>query len=148
MPLLMLITRSTASAPRTRTAEVRRQAPDRGVAIVGTLVGFAIFLTLLLFSAQVLVRLYATSALTSAATRAAETVAQATDPESEVGPAEATARASLGTYGTAHTAFIWREVDGQAVVLEVIAPGPGLLPLPSSWRQIRRTVTVRTERFR
>jgi hypothetical protein len=92
--------------------------------------------------------LYATSALTSAATRAAETVAQAGNPLAAVAPAEATARASLGSYGTAHTAFLWKEVDNQAVVLEVDAPGPGFLPLPSSWRQIRRTVTVRTERFR
>jgi hypothetical protein len=111
-------------------------------------VGFAIFVTLLLFSAQVLVRLYATSSLTSAATRAAETVAQSTDPLSAVAPAEATARASLGSYGTARTSFLWKEVDSQAVILEIEAPGPGFLPLPSSWRQIRRTVTVRTERFR
>jgi hypothetical protein len=111
-------------------------------------VGFAIFLILLLFSAQVLVRLYATSALTSAATRAAEEVAQSADPLSEVAPAEAAARASLGSYGTAHTTFLWKEVDAQAVVLEVMAPGPGFLPLPSTWSRIHRTVTVRTERFR
>jgi hypothetical protein len=111
-------------------------------------VGFAIFLTLLLFSAQVLVRLYATSALSSAATRAAETVAQSPDPLSEIGAAEAQARSSLGSYGTAHTSFAWKEVDGQAVVLEVKASGPRFLPLPSTWGQIRRTVTVRTERFR
>jgi len=121
---------------------------EDGTAVVGTLVGFAIFLVLLLFSAQVLVRLYAVSALTSAATRAAETVADSPDPRAQVGRAEDLARAQLGSFGATRTTFVWKEVDAQQVVLEVVASSPGFVPGPSSWQRITRTVTVRTERFR
>lgn len=115
---------------------------------MGTLVGFAIFLTLLLFSAQVLVRLYATSALTSAATRAAETVAGSPVPSEAVAPAEAAAKAQLGTFGAERTTFVWKEVDARQVVLEVQGRSPELLPGFAGWPVITRTVTVRTERFR
>jgi len=106
-------------------------------------------MVLLLFAVQVLVHLYATSALTSAALRAAERVAS--DPADEAGAvpaAEAEARHELGTFGAAHTAFDWVEVDGRQVVLSVRAQSPGFVPLPGSWRVIKRTVSVRTERFR
>lgn len=121
---------------------------DRGVAIVGTLVGFAIFMVLLLFACQVILRLYATSALTSAATRAAETVAGSPTPEAAVGPAEAAARQQLGSFGAERTTFVWEEVDSLRVVLEVKASTPQLLPVPYGWQLITRTVSVRTERFR
>lgn len=134
--------RSTASGRATaRTA-------DGGVAVVGTLVGFTIFLILLLFAAQLMIRLYATSALTSAATRAAETVAQSSDPRASVAGAEQAAKTQLGTFGATRTQFVWKEVDAQQVVLEVKGQSPGLIPVPGSWKAIVRTVTVRTERFR
>lgn len=118
------------------------------MALIGTLVGFLIFMLLLLFAAQVMVRMYATSALTSAAMRAAETVAEAPDPISSVGPAEAEARARLGTFGARDTSFSWEEVDPQQVVLQVRGRSPDFLPLVPGWEDISRTVTVRTERFR
>jgi hypothetical protein len=121
---------------------------ERGTSIVGTFVGFLIFMTLLLFAAQVLVHMYATSSLTAAAARAAQDVAEAPDPAAEAAPAEAAARQQLGTFGATRTRFNWLEVDGQQVVLQVRADSPGLLPLPAGWRSITRTVTVRTERFR
>lgn len=121
---------------------------ERGTSTVGTFVGFLIFLTLLLFAAQVLVRMYATSSLTSAAARAAQDVAEAPNPVAEAAQAEATARRQLGSFGATRTRFSWLEVDGQQVVLQVHADSPGLLPLPAGWRSITRTVTVRTERFR
>ena len=121
---------------------------DPGTALVGSLVGFAIFLVLLLFAAQVVIRLYATSTLTDAATRAAETVASSPDPaQSEIG-AESAARQQLGSFGAAHATFLWREVDGQQVVLEVQGHSPEFLPGLPGWSRIDRTVTVRTERFR
>jgi hypothetical protein len=112
------------------------------------LVGFVIFLVLLLFAAQVIVRLYATSAIGSAAWRAAETVADAPDQAAAVPRAETAARAELGAFGRDRARFVWREVDREQVVLEIEGSSPGLLPLPSGWRNIERTVTVRTERFR
>lgn len=121
---------------------------DRGVAIVGTLIGFAIFMVLLLFACQVIIRLYATSALTSAATRAAETVAGSVTPEAAVVEAEAAARQQLGSFGAERTTFVWKEVDASRVVLEVKGRMPQLLPLPGGWQLITRTVAVRTERFR
>jgi hypothetical protein len=115
---------------------------------VGTLVGFLILVTLLLFSAQVLVRLYATSTLTAVAARAAEDVAESPDPSSEMPVALTAARQQLGTFGATRTRFEWLEVDAQRVVLEVRGNSPTLLPMPGGWKSITRTVTIRTERFR
>ncbi len=142
----MSINRSTASASPRRTAEPR--GGDAGTAVVGTLVGFLIFLTLLLLATQVVVRLYAASALTSAATRAADAVASSPVPGRGVVATEAQARAELGSFGARHTTFVWREVDGQQVVLEVRGRSPEFLPGLPGWSRIDRTVTVRTERFR
>jgi hypothetical protein len=125
-----------------------RSRPEHGTAVVGTLVGFLIFMLLLLFSVQVLVRLYAASALTASATTAAEAVADSTDPAATVPAAEASARSELGSFGATRTRFDWREVDGQQVVLQVVGSSPSFLPVPGSWLTIRRTITVRTERFR
>ena len=115
--------------------------------MIGTLVGFLIFMILLLVSVQVLVRLYATSVLTSAAFAAARKVATAPVPLAEVPDAQQAAVAQLGSFGAKHTTFLWREVDGQQIVLQVRARAPGFVPLPGL-RAIERTVTVRTERVR
>lgn len=150
----MSTTRSTASDRAVPPAEARRgtrrvrRFDSVGIGLTGTLVGFAIFLTLLLFSAQVLVRLYATSALTSAAAHAAEDAAYSPDPALAAPAAEADGRSRLGGFGASHAAFVWVEADQAAVVLRVTARIPGFLPLPSEWSRISRTVRVRTERFR
>lgn len=120
---------------------------DGGTAVVGTLIGVLIFLTLLLVAVQVLVRLYATSELTAAAFSAADAVAASGADPSQVAVAQEAAQQRLGSFGRDHTTFDWREVDGNAVVLEVRADAPGFLPLPGL-RHIDRTVTVRTELFR
>lgn len=130
-----------AGPPATRTT-------DAGTSVVGTFVGFAIFLVLLLFATQLVVRLYAESALTSAATRAAESVAAAPVPSAEVEAAQTAAQAQLGSFGSRHTSFLWHEVDGQQVVLEVAGRSPEFLPGLPGWSRIDRTVTIRTERFR
>jgi len=118
------------------------------VAVVGTLVGFAIFLTLLLFAAQVLVRLYATSVVDATATRAAESAAEAPNPAASEQSAEAWARSSLGSFAAQHVRFAWFEADAEQVVVRVDATAPALLPEPRVWRSISRTVTIRTERLR
>jgi hypothetical protein len=123
--------------------------PDsEGTAIVGTLVGFVIFMILLLVAVQTLVHLYATSALTAAANEAAEQVASEGGSPRAVPAAQSEAVAHLGGFGARHTHFDWLEVDGQQVVVRVTAQSPALVPLPASYRDITRTVTVRTERFR
>jgi hypothetical protein len=102
---------------------------------------------LLLTAVQVLVHLYAVSAVTAAANAAADTVAEEGGNPAGVPAAQAAALSGLGSFG-AHTTFDWLEVDGRQVRLEVIALSPALVPLPASYRRIVRTVTVRTERFR
>ncbi len=106
------------------------------------------FLLLLLVAVQVMVHLYATSAVTAAAFDAADAVA--TDPgaqPTEIPVAESIARRRLGSLGPS-AKFDWVEADGQQVVLEVTVRSPGFLPFSSSLLQIDRTVVVRTERFR
>jgi hypothetical protein len=128
--------------------DLGRSKMDPGTSVVGTFVGFLIFMILLLFCAQVLVRMYATSTLTATACRAAEDVAESPDPRTAMAGAVEEARQQLGTFGATRTRFTWLEVDGQQVVLEVRGDSPSLLPLPGGWKAIVRTVTVRTERFR
>ncbi len=118
------------------------------MAIIGTVIGFAIFMVLLLFATQVIVRLYATSVLTSVATRAAESVAQSPVPADDEAQAEASARLELGSFGRRKTRFVWEEADARQVVLHVVAHSPEFLPGLPGWSRIARTVTVRTERFR
>jgi hypothetical protein len=134
--------------PAPRTGPHRADDAAAGTAVIGTLVGFLIFMLLLLLGAQTLVRLYATSALTAAANEAAQQVATSGGSSLEVPVAEAAARSSLGTFGRDDTRFNWIEVDGQRVVLRVTARSPGLLPLGRSFNRISRTVTLRAERYR
>ena len=110
--------------------------------------GFLIFMVLLLFAVQVVVRLYATSTLTAVAIRAAQSVAQSPLLAGDAANAEAIAKSSLGPFGSSHTTFVWKEIDNQLVVLEVQASSPEFLPGLPGWSRISRTVTVRTERFR
>ena len=124
------------------------RAGDAGDASVAAVVGFALILLVLLAVAQVAVRLYAQSALTSAATRAAETVSESSSPLQAEAAAGAALRSQLGPFGASHVRLSWDEADGAQVVLRVEAGAPSLLPGPASWRTITRSVTVRTERFR
>lgn len=120
---------------------------ERGTAIVGTLVGFLIFMILLLLGVQTLLHLYATSAVTAAAEEAAQQVATAGGSPADVPAAQVAAEQSLGTLGS-KAAFDWVEVDGQQVTVRIEVQGPDLLPLPAWMARVDRTATVRTERFR
>ncbi len=150
----MLTSKSTASARRAAERTAGADPPpdegdsDRGTAYIGTLVGFAIFMLLLLVAVQTMVHLYATSAVTAAAYDAADAVA--TDPAgqvAEIPAAESVARQRLGRLG-ASADFDWKQADGQQVVLELRVDSPGFLPFSSSLLRIDRTVVVRTEHFR
>jgi len=138
--------KSTASARRRRGAELALS--DAGIGVFGTVFGFLIFMVLLLFAVQVVIRLYATSTLTEVAIRAAQTVAQSPLLGGDVAQAEAAARRSLGSFGASHTVFAWERVDSQDVVLRVRASTPEFLPGLPGWSAISRTVTVKTEQFR
>jgi hypothetical protein len=137
-----LLNRRPAHAALVRTGH------EAGTAVVGTLVGFLIFMVLMLLGLQTLIHLYATSAVTAAANEAAQQVATAGGQPGGVPAAEASARASLGSFGADRTHFDWIEVDAEQVVLRVTARSPGLVPLSGSLQRISRTVRLRTERFR
>jgi len=132
-------------------------APEAGVGLVGSLAGVTVFLSLLLFAAQVVLNLYATSAVTAAAFDAARVVAGGDGGPGFELAAEAHARRLLGRYGE-NVTFQWAypDVDGDGagdeVHLRVQARSAGrLLPrmddrLP--FASIERTVVVRAERVR
>lgn len=122
---------------------------DDGVGVIGTLAGVAVFLVLLLFAVQVLLNLYATSAVTAAAFDAARDVASAGGDVASVAAAEAKARDVLGRYAD-RVSFDWTvpDADGDDVVLHVRAenrlfslPGLSISPL----QVVDRTVRARIE---
>jgi Flp pilus assembly protein TadG len=133
---------------RAQGGGAEREERDRGTAIVGTLVGFTIFMLLLLLAVQTLVHLYATSTVSAATFDAAWAVATKPDDEvAEIPVAETQARQRMGRLGSSAT-FRWLEADGQQVALEVQVRSPGFLPFSTSLLEVQRTVVVRTERFR
>lgn len=129
---------------------------ERGTGLVGTVAGVTVVLVLLLFAAQVLLDLYARSAVTAAAYDAARQVAAARVDHEVPGAvaaaearAEQRARSVLGRYGRG-VAFTW-SVDGETVRLQVRATTPhvGIRVVPSVLHldRVDRSVTVHVERF-
>ncbi len=108
--------------------------------------GLAIFLGFLLLSVQILVHLYATSAVTAAAYDAARMVAG--HETTAIEEAEEHAQGLLGDYGS-EAVFDWSGTTEAQVVLRVTAPTParmieglaGAIGLDG----IERTVHVRVE---
>ena len=128
---------------------------ELGVGLIGTLAGTTAFLVLLLFAAQLLLNLYATSTVTAAAFDAARVVAGEDGGPDAQPEAERQARALLGRVGE-RARFSWSYVDTDGrpgadhVALRVQAESPSrLLPLlPLPYDVVDRTVTVRVERPR
>ena len=124
----------------------RRLAGESGAGLVSTLAGVLVFLFFVLFAAQVLVHLFATSYVNAAAFDAARLAS---------GSATVTAAAArehglgvLGSFSSRVSAFDV-EVGATAVTVRVRADSPALVPgvmgrgLGSA--SIDRTVTVRRE---
>lgn len=129
--------------------------PEAGTGLIGTIAGVTVVLVLLLFATQVLIDLYARSAVTAAAYDAARQVAAARVGHSSPGSltaaeaqAEQRARSLLGRYGR-NVGFTWT-VGPETVRLEVRATTPhvGLhvVPTPLHLDHVDRSVTVRIER--
>jgi hypothetical protein len=129
-------------------------APDRGTALVGTLVGVLVFIVFLFAATQLLLALYATSTVTAVATDAARSVASRrvdhTDPR-VVAAAEreatAAARRSLGAFGR-QVRFDWT-LDRDTIRLRVRAENrrlsiPGFAAL-DGFTHVDRTVVLRLE---
>jgi Na+-transporting methylmalonyl-CoA/oxaloacetate decarboxylase gamma subunit len=130
---------------------------DRGAGLIGTIGGVLVFLTLLTFAVQLLVNLYATSAVTAAAHDAAHVAASGkvdrTDPLAvvvAVQRAEDHARSVLGHYGD-RVSFSW-DIDDEWVRLTVVAHHPDLaiagVASVFGLNQVERTIEVRVEQTR
>lgn len=124
----------------------RRLAAETGSGPVSAIFGVAVFLGFLLFSVQVMLHLWASSAVTTAAFDAARLVAG----ERPFTPAEAEdhLRGLLGAYGERLDEPQW-EVATASIVLRVSAPTPAPL-IASVGRlagldRIERTIHVRRE---
>ncbi len=122
---------------------------EDGSSAISALFGVAIFLGFLLFAAQILIHLYATSAVSAAAFDTARLVAAADGIDRAA--AEDRTRQLLGAYGAA-VAFDWSGSSREQVVLRVTGPTParmiqGLAEL-TGLKTIDRQVRVRVERFR
>jgi len=125
---------------------------EQGTGLVGTLIGFLVFLLLMFFGVQMLLGLYATTVVSSAAFDAARIVAS---PGGSTSPAvrqraENEARHDLGHSGDG-AEFVWDLTRDDAVVLKLTAARPNLLPTQLTHitdRTITRTVRVRREAVR
>jgi hypothetical protein len=133
----------------------REATPGRaeaGTGLVGTLVGTAVLLMLILLATQVAFDLYARSVVGAVAFDAARLAAGADSSASPaaLASAEQGARSLLGSYGRS-ARFSWR-VGPDAVELTVTVASHSLLPRslasPLKLDQVVRTVTVRRERVR
>jgi hypothetical protein len=132
---------------------VQRGGDQIGTGMVGTVIGVAMLLLLLLFAVQVLFGLYAKSVVTAVTYDAAKNVAGADLGDTPVRRAEAEeeAKRQLGRLGR-QTTFDWAGSDSDNVRLTVRAERPSILPGAlldtAGLGHIERTVLVRVERVR
>lgn len=113
------------------------------------MVGVTVFLVLLLFAVQVVLNLYAASAVTGVAFDAARVVAGADGGDTAAGAAEAQARAVLAAFEAngGRLELTWDLSSPEVVRLTVRATRPPLLAnVPFPFERVERTVTVRRER--
>jgi Flp pilus assembly protein TadG len=139
---------------RPPTRSIRSAAEERGAGVVSTTAGVTVFLVLLLFAAQVLYNLYATSVVTAAAYDAARVVAGAGargDTLQAEQQGKARFRQLLGRYGTERVETLdFSESTDDVVVLHVRSRNPNLIFGGSgrtAFGVIDRRVRVRVERF-
>ena len=149
--------RDAAGAPAAVHHDAEARWTERGVGIIASAAGVLVFLVLLLFAAQLIFNLYATSVVNAAGMDAARQVASGEVDHGDsravsaaTAAAEERARSLLGEYGD-QVRFTWTvddervslrlQVERTKVLPSAVASGVGL-------DEIDRTVTVRTERFR
>lgn len=129
-----------------------RERSDRASGVISTTMGVAVFLSLLLLAAHVLLNLWVTSTVDAAARDAATRVAlsQNADASWVREAAIARARGQLGAIGS-KTMFAFDDSpQDDTVMLRVHAPGIGLVPalgrLIPSLSSVETRVVVRKER--
>ncbi len=133
-----------------------RRGGQRGGGLLGTIAGFAVFLTMLFVAVQVLFDLYATSLVTSAAHDAALRVAGAGADGARCASVTAAQRdftESLGAYGRAGRARIVIDcTDPDVVRARVVADHPSVVPALvgrlTGLGRVDRTIEIRVETLR
>jgi hypothetical protein len=129
-----------------------RARSDRASGVISTTMGVAVFLSLLLLAAHVLLNLWVTSTVDAAARDAATRVALSDDADatSVRQAAIERARGQLGAIGSQTTFEFDDTPRDDSVVLRVHAPGIGLVPalgrLIPSLSSVDTRVVVRKER--
>ena len=129
---------------------------QRGSGLFGTVMGFTVFMLLLVAAVQVLFNLYATTVVTSAAFDAARQVAgydRAVDRCGATAEAESELRSRLGRYlDRGAITLAWTCDDPESVRVAFEAAHPSILPEPlrglGGLGRPRRVVEVRTEDLR
>lgn len=128
-----------------------RQREEEGSGLVSSWFGVLVFLVVLLAAVQVLLNLFVTSMVGSAAYDAARLAAAGGADSAAMGQAEDHARRMLGRFGD-EVRFDWTGSGSEEVVLRVQARAPGVMPAavrgPVAFGDVDRTVRVRVETFR
>lgn len=123
---------------------------EEGAGTLSTVLGAGVFVLLMLFAAQILIGLYASSVVNAATYDAAKSVAGSDGGDAARVDAVANARAQLGGYGRQVT-FDWSGSSADVVKLQARAPRPSFLSVSLTGPvlgDIVRTVTVRVEKAR
>lgn len=128
-----------------------RSLSEEGSGLVSTMLGAVTFLAFLALATNVLVGLYATSAVTAISTDAVQNLAASPSPPGPAAfrTAEAYVRARLGSLKGLE--LEWITTDDGRLGLHVRAESPALLPVSlrtASPRSIDRTAWARQERLR
>ena len=129
---------------------------QRGSGLFGTLMGFVVFMVLLMTAVQVLFNLYATTVVSSAALDAARMVAgydSATSRCGAIAEANEVFRERLGAYTERGTATLSWSCDNPDVVRVVVqAQHPTILPSRArgltGLGSLQRTIELRVEDLR
>lgn len=135
---------------------MRPKRTERGSGLLGTVMGFTVFMLLLLAAVQVLFNLYATTVVTGAAFDAARLVAGHDSVADRCGAtpaASAAMRRRLGGYLDRGTlALSWACGDPDTVSVTVEAEHPTILPSRlaglTGLGRLQRTIEVRVEAVR
>ena len=132
LPTTSLADRSDSRHSRNDPTPPPATGHDRGTGLLGMVMGFTVFLFLLIAAVQILFNLYATTLVTSAAVDAARIVAGYDSVNGRCAAAvhaETAFWQALGTYGERGSAELtWTCDDPETVSLAVAADHPTILP--------------------
>jgi len=140
-----------------KTTSNRSSRSEAGTGLIGSIVGFTVFLVLLLFAVHLVLNLYGTSVVTAAAFDAARLRAGGAGAEVSEAEAEQQVLELLDGYrdgGRLQLSWSYPDTDGDGeadvVALRIVAAHPTdlLAGVRFPLQDIDRTISVRMERLR